>query len=281
MDISCFTVKQSPTDNRDWIYSATTVNVPLEYDLRNLLQPIRNQGLHGSCFAMSACCMKEEQEKEDYNFNSYFSPKFFYSLRANLKDKNKSNDEGMFARDVMKILQNTGVCTEELCPYENVEVPISDEKKEELLENSKLHRIKQYARIYDLEKLKKALVENGVCLIAFPVYSPHKIDFWNKSDGFDKFVGGHAMCVVGYTQDAFIIRNSWGTKWGNNGYCYYNFSDWGKHWEVWTTVDDKSDIQIIVPEEEKKNSESDEPIATKTNRDKVSCFEKIKRFFVA
>lgn len=33
--------------------------------------------------------------------------------------------------------------------------------------------------------------------------------------------GGHAVCVVGYTTDKrFIIRNSWDTAWGDNGFAY-------------------------------------------------------------
>ena len=33
--------------------------------------------------------------------------------------------------------------------------------------------------------------------------------------------GGHAVCVVGYTaQGRFIIRNSWGTSWGDHGFGY-------------------------------------------------------------
>lgn len=33
--------------------------------------------------------------------------------------------------------------------------------------------------------------------------------------------GGHAVCVVGYTKTGrFIIRNSWGTGWGDNGFAY-------------------------------------------------------------
>jgi C1A family cysteine protease len=37
----------------------------------------------------------------------------------------------------------------------------------------------------------------------------------------DTVRGGHAVCVVGYTpQNRFILRNSWGTGWGDNGFGY-------------------------------------------------------------
>jgi C1A family cysteine protease len=33
--------------------------------------------------------------------------------------------------------------------------------------------------------------------------------------------GGHAVCLVGYRADGrFIVRNSWGTSWGDNGFAY-------------------------------------------------------------
>jgi len=32
--------------------------------------------------------------------------------------------------------------------------------------------------------------------------------------------GGHAVCIVGYTKDHFIIRNSWGPTWGDKGFGY-------------------------------------------------------------
>ena len=32
--------------------------------------------------------------------------------------------------------------------------------------------------------------------------------------------GGHAVCLVGYTPDHFIVRNSWGTRWGDGGFAY-------------------------------------------------------------
>ena len=44
-----------------------------------------------------------------------------------------------------------------------------------------------------------------------------------KLDTFrpDTVRGGHAVAVVGYTSDKrFIIRNSWGTGWGDKGFAY-------------------------------------------------------------
>ena len=32
--------------------------------------------------------------------------------------------------------------------------------------------------------------------------------------------GGHAVCLVGYTTKHFIVRNSWGTGWGDGGFAY-------------------------------------------------------------
>ena len=32
--------------------------------------------------------------------------------------------------------------------------------------------------------------------------------------------GGHAVALVGYTADYFIVRNSWGTPWGDDGFGY-------------------------------------------------------------
>ena len=36
----------------------------------------------------------------------------------------------------------------------------------------------------------------------------------------DTVRGGHAVALVGYTPDRFIVRNSWGTTWGDKGYGY-------------------------------------------------------------
>ncbi len=36
----------------------------------------------------------------------------------------------------------------------------------------------------------------------------------------DQILGGHAVCAVGFDESYFIVKNSWGPKWGKNGYFY-------------------------------------------------------------
>jgi C1A family cysteine protease len=234
-------LKKSPKDNRDFIFASKSKNdLPEIVDYRLELQPIRNQGKQGTCYAQSTACMKEWQEKKDNNFNEYMSPQFFYNNRSNKYDDNPNNDDGMYGRDVMKLIKNIGICPESSYIYGRVE-PKKD-IPQYIYDEAKKYIIKSYAKVETLENLKQSLVKNGPCLVAFPVYN-YGNQFWRKTTKQHK--GGHAVTIVGYNKDGFIIRNSWGTKWGDEGYSIYRYEDWGSHWEIWTTIDlDLNDIYI-------------------------------------
>jgi hypothetical protein len=46
--------------------------------------------------------------------------------------------------------------------------------------------------------------------------------------------GGHAIAVVGYTNEGFIIQNSWGANWGDGGFALLPYEDWLLHaTDVW------------------------------------------------
>ena len=104
-------VKQSPKDVRDFIYNFSSCEVKEILDYRNELLSVRNQGVQGTCYAQSAACMKEWQERRDYGLNEYLSPQFFYNNRNNWYDDDYTNDEGMYGRNVMKLLKEIGICT--------------------------------------------------------------------------------------------------------------------------------------------------------------------------
>ena len=229
------TIKPSPYDERDWFVSSIYENLslPEKIDYSQILNPPRNQGEQGSCAAQSAACMKEWQEKKDIGYEGLMSPQFIYNNREN------QESEGMHCRDVMKILSKKGSCFEDDYPYGKIEDPSLINSS--VYQKASNFKIKNYAQINTINELKKAIYLNGPCLIAFPTYN-YTNRMWIPQKG-DKPLGGHAMTVVGYNAEGFIIRNSWGTNWGDNGYCIYPFYDWGSHWEIWTTIDDKSFYQ--------------------------------------
>lgn len=234
---------KSIKDDRDYIFHISEIpdEIPKNIDYRSFLQPVRNQGSQGTCYAQSAACMKEMQEKTEYGLNEYLSPQFFYNHRdywnnGEQDGEDVNEDYGMTGRDVMRILKNVGICKETEYPYGTLDTV--DEIPAHLKVKALNHTIKSYARVEELDDLKVSLVSNGLCLIAFPVYN-YSDEMWIQNEN-ESMQGGHAMTVVGFDDEKchFIIRNSWGENWGDKGYCYYKYEDWGSHWECWTTIDD-------------------------------------------
>jgi hypothetical protein len=39
-------------------------------------------------------------------------------------------------------------------------------------------------------------------------------------------LGGHAFLIAGYNDVGFLVQNSWGTEWGQNGYATLPYDDW-------------------------------------------------------
>ena len=238
-------LEKSPIDERDWIaenfYSAS-YTAPETFTLVPDLPPVRDQGPYGTCAAQVASCMKEWQEKQDVDYSDYMSPQFIYNNRSN------PAEEGMYPRDVMSILKNKGICSEASYPYKSMDV-ITDS----IYEEASKYVISSYAAVTTIEGLKQALVASGPCFIGFPVYNTG-VRFWHADAG-DVYLGGHAVTVVGYTDTGFILRNSWGADWGDDGYTIFPYADWGSQWEVWTTIDadtiindQGSEWEVIEPE---------------------------------
>lgn len=223
-----FDVIPSPYDNRDW--NATLCMVPLNrigqlpetLDYREYLNDARDQLREGSCAAMASCAVKEVQERIDCGYKGYFSPQFIYNQRDTLN--------GMHSRRVMEILFKIGVIRESMYKYGS-----QSSITEEMFKEAKNFTINHYARVNSVIDAKNSLYQTGPLLIAVPVFGSSDIKYMWVPNG--PMRGGHMMCIVGYTKDSFIIRNSWGPKWGENGYCYLPFDHWQYIWEVWTTTD--------------------------------------------
>lgn len=236
-EIPKLNVLRSPPDVRDWeaatIYR--TIKLPDVVDYREVMLPIRDQGTQGSCAAMAGAAMKEWQEHLELDIHDYMSPQFIYNNREDI------SQEGMHMRDLMEILKQKGDCLESAFPYGS-----SGKPSQETYVAAAIYRTLNYAFVDTIDLVKTSLYINGPCIIAVPVYN-YSERMWYQNSG-ESFLGGHALCVVGYNLEGFIIRNSWGKNWGKEGYCIMPYSDFGLQWELWTTIDAKSFEPPVPPE---------------------------------
>ena len=225
-----FNVIPSPKDERDWnaepLYDEIR-SVPSSLDWRKHLQRVRNQGIQGTSLAFVGACMIEWYTRKIMKEPIEASPQYLYNNRPN------QETTLLCGRTMMEILKNHGCCTEESYPYGK-----KDEISEDAYKEGAKYKIDGYARMRTMETLKKALVVNGPCLICFPVFN-HTTQLWKQRKEEEK-LGCHAMTIVGYNSKGFILRNSWGEHWDNDGYCIYPYSDWGCHDEVWTVVNESN-----------------------------------------
>ena len=94
---------------------------------------------------------------------------------------------------------------------------------------STAHKIAAWGSVSKtLKAIKTAINENGPLPTAFYVYE----DFMHYKSGVysyttGKKLGGHAVLLVGYNdpEQYFIVKNSWGTGWGENGFFKIAYSE--------------------------------------------------------
>lgn len=92
--------------------------------------------------------------------------------------------------------------------------------------------LQKYALVKNKQQLQSAIFANGPCIAGLIVKDQDRDDFWNGTGN----LGGHAIALVGWNKKGFILRNSWGSSWGDNGYTVAPFMDFNKFTEVWTII---------------------------------------------
>jgi C1A family cysteine protease len=213
-------------DHRDLLYGAvrpTPPALPDHVDLRSACSPVENQGNLGSCTGNALVGALEFLElKDGVAFIDLSRLFIYYNERA--IEGTVSSDSGAMLRDGIKTLKNQGVCSEKKWPYvisKFDKKPVAACYKEAMD-----HQITSYHRILSLDDMRTCLAEGFPFVFGFTVYesfeSPEvaRTGIVNMPQPSEGTIGGHAVLAVGY-QDAekrFIVRNSWGSEWGQKGY---------------------------------------------------------------
>lgn len=251
----------SPWDPRDYRYdnlvaAAPPMGLPSVIDYEENLPPVFDQGKLGTCVAASSAWgfkAAEEISQGDFPAGG-LSAAFLYAMCKQMDGI--PNQAGTYIRVAMKVLQQYGICSEALYPYStltsDVNVPAPPNT---LLQVAQNYRIQTYAQLAsptdnDLQArvgiLKQAIAREGpieAALLVIENFLDVKGPDYIIPDPEGYLLGGHAVCLCGYddSRQAFLLRNTWGTTWGDKGYAWLPY-----HW-LTLTFDPIGDGQHHVP----------------------------------
>jgi len=213
-------------DQRDFLYSAVMKIprvLPDRVDLTGYCSPVEDQGQLGSCTANALAGVLEYLDKRDDNAYTDQSRLFIYYNERFIEHK-ASDDSGAMLRDGIKSLAKWGSCPEQLWPYR-----ISDFAKKppaKCYSAATNNSITSYHRLATLDEMKACLASGYPFVFGFAVYESFETQLVARTGSVnmpkrsERMIGGHAVAAVGYNekQKRFLVRNSWGDKWGMAGY---------------------------------------------------------------
>ncbi len=180
---------------------------------------IQDQDGCESCWAFCATCVVESMERIEH---------FVWSKRSegDVHDGmgSKCANTGSPSAALDWIAKN-GICDPACYPWRTNNPPYTPTPDRP----GRTVKIPSHVAIGDIGQQKTWLDTVGPLGVTFNVYQ----DFDGYHDGVyirdthpsNGLRGGHCVCIVGYddSKRAWLMKNSWGTGWGMNGYCWIGY----------------------------------------------------------
>lgn len=237
-------VVPEPRDNRDFLVSIPTAvasNLPASIDLRQYTGSVENQLQTSSCVANCTISALELLLQKAGKFTDLSRLFNYFNIREDYIAL-RGIDGGAYLSDGFKSVAKTGVCTEQTWAFDPVKV--NTKPSDLAFTEAELRKVTRYERVgnfsimtptddsYSVDMIKATLAMGYPVTIAMVVNSTifklsgkldskectYKYPVSQYPDMQRPSAGGHAMLVVGYNANGFIIENSWGSAWGDQGY---------------------------------------------------------------
>lgn len=197
-----------------------------QIDLRSKCPPVYNQYELNSCTG-NALAGAFEFDLMAQKLNNFTPSRLFIWYNERTKEGTINQNVGALISDGVESLLNQGVCPESEWPYDVSEFAVkpTDGCYSDALKH-KLDNYKSFDR--NLNQMKQSLINGYPFVFAFSVYESFESSEVAKTGIMpipqpdEKFIFDHVVMAVGFddSKQWFIVRNSWGTDWGDQGYFY-------------------------------------------------------------
>lgn len=222
-------------------FNPSDADLPARVDLRKYCSPIEDQSQSNSCCANAAvgayeylCCRDAAQNGDTPGDIS----RLFVYYVGRMRDKQLWNDstpisdEGLTLTGAVDALSMKGACLAESWPFELDS--INKKPPAESFVEAMQFKVSSAKKIpADVGSMRACLAEGYPIIFGLKLtqkfFNPGSRGVIKTPDPDDPKSaehGLHAMLMVGYSdkQERFIVRNSWGENWADNGYCYIPYS---------------------------------------------------------
>lgn len=219
--------KRDTPDFRDLRYSprVASLTVPSFVDLSDKMPLAFDQGELGSCTGQAAAALHRYEQSRQGDTSPIDPSRLFIYYCTRSLEGTVNSDAGASIRTTIKALAQFGVCPEELWKYDVR--AYRNKPPAECFERALKHQALRYQRVNQtLGDMKSCVAAEHPFEFGFQVYESFESEAVTRTGLIpmprrgERALGGHAVIAVGYDDRAaaFKIRNSWGTKWGDNGY---------------------------------------------------------------
>jgi len=197
--------------------------------------PVFNQGTLGSCTANALSGAYTYRYNCENNVSSGGSDEFvpsrlFIYYNERYLEGTTGSDSGAQIKDGIITLKKYGVCPESMWPYDVSK--FKDKPGDQCYTEAKKDHftIDQHRVTQTLDDFKGCLEDGCVFAFGFVVFESFEDSSrWDPKTWImpipeegERVMGGHAVLCVGFDDEkqCFIVRNSWGKDWGDNGNFY-------------------------------------------------------------
>jgi hypothetical protein len=219
-----------PPDIRDRIYEPPLIK--LEHSMEDNMVPslVRDQGAEGACtgFGLAAVIDLLKFKAGEREFRA--STRMLYEMAKKHDEWPGEDYDGSSCRGAIRGWHNMGVCEEGNWPYE-----MSGADRDLTIDRAVAARKNTLGAYYRLQAeivdYHAALNETGAVYVSANVHSG-----WSNPTSREGQLpeikqqslrtGGHAFAIVGYNGKGFIVQNSWGGRWGKDGFALWTYEDW-------------------------------------------------------
>jgi C1A family cysteine protease len=214
---------------RESMVGAAVVGAPSAVDWRSggYVTSIKDQGNCGSCVAHCSCAVIESAVRIKLS-----NPGYAIDLSEGfLQFCGGGSCGGWGLTSGLSFAQSTGVTDEACMPYQATNMNCAASRCSDW--QNRLTKIQSFSAHATMDARKNA-VAAGPVLAGMEVWSDffaYRSGVYVKSSAATRLSppGYHCICIVGYddSQQCWILKNSWGTTWGESGFCRlgYNQTD--------------------------------------------------------